>query len=73
MKNAASLRPSWRAPGQVYFPASLLSANSENPLSVILPENPNIDELAAGLQVMAALGRWTMEEVMVFPRLKTAE
>jgi len=55
------------------FPASLLDANSVTPLSLILPENPNIDELAAGLQVMAALGRWTMEEVTMFPRLKTAE
>ena len=54
------------------FPAPLLGGADRPPLNIILPDRPSDSELTAGLQVMAALGRWTVDEVEALPRLSTA-
>jgi hypothetical protein len=53
------------------FPAPLLSETAA-PLLVILPEGPTDAELEAGLNVLAALGRWAAPEPPALPRLLTA-
>lgn len=54
------------------FPAALLGADGA-PLSVVLPAKPTQAELNAGIQVLAALGRWTAEDVTQLPRLVLAD
>lgn len=54
------------------FPAPLLTASS-TPLLVVIPQNPTDPELTAGLQTIAALGKWSVERVTNFPRLVTAD
>ncbi len=54
------------------FPAGLLGADG-GPLTVVLPAKPAPAELNAGMQVLAALGRWTAEDVTQLPRLVLAD
>ncbi|HZQ37599.1 MAG TPA: cellulose biosynthesis cyclic di-GMP-binding regulatory protein BcsB [Dehalococcoidia bacterium] len=54
------------------FPAGLLSGDG-TPLTVVLPAKPTQAELNAGIQVLAALGRWTAEDVTQLPRLVPAD
>jgi cellulose synthase operon protein B len=51
------------------FPAPLLDGDA--PLHVVLPGSPSTEEMEAGLQVMAAIGRWSYDQSVV-PRLVTA-
>jgi cellulose synthase operon protein B len=76
----ATLLPtsSWSLPHDTFdgldlarFPAPLLSEGSA-PLLVVLPEHPTDAELEAGLNVLAALGRWATPEPPIPPRLVTA-
>lgn len=55
------------------FPAPLLSDDTTAPLSVVVPEPPTSADLAAGLQVLAALGRWIDTDVAFPPRLMTTD
>lgn len=55
------------------FPTPFLGDSTSRPLSVVLPSQPTPAELDAGLQMMAALGRWVVEPVTVLPRLTLAD
>lgn len=55
------------------FPAPLLEANTDTPLGVILPRRPTPAEVAGGVGVVAALGRWTGPERTVLPELMTSD
>jgi len=56
------------------FPAPLLNERAgDPPLFVVLPAAPTASEMQAGLTVMAALGRWTVERNPVLPRLARAD
>ena len=52
------------------FPAPL---RSETPTYVVLPDVPDEADLHAGLAVMAAFGRWTVERASVLPSLVRAD
>jgi cellulose synthase operon protein B len=54
------------------FPSPLLS-ESGAPLLVVLPEGPTDAELEAGLNLLAALGRWATPAPPTPPRLITAD
>jgi cellulose synthase operon protein B len=77
----ATLLPtsSWSLPHDTFagrdlarFPAPLLSERGA-PLLVVLSEGPTDAELEAGLNVLAALGRWATPEPLTPPRLVTAD
>lgn len=55
-----------------HFPAGLLGPDAI-PLTVVLPAKPTQAELNAGMQVLAALGRWTAEDVTQLPKLVLAD
>jgi hypothetical protein len=42
-------------------------------VAVVLPERPDEADLRAGLQTMAALGRWSVEDLLALPRLVRAD
>ncbi len=70
----------WRLPHSVSsafdlgrFPAPLLSVDASLPLDVVLPQQPTVEERAAGLRLMAALGRWADSDALPPPRLITAD
>ncbi|MCS7289441.1 MAG: cellulose biosynthesis cyclic di-GMP-binding regulatory protein BcsB [Roseiflexus sp.] len=78
----ATLLPTsaWRLPHSVStafdlgrFPAPLLGINASLPLDVVLPQQPAVEELAAALRLMAALGRWADTDGLAPPRLITAD
>ncbi len=54
------------------FPAPLLEANDPTAPMVVLPNEPTSDDLQVGLQLSAALGRWTGYEQTSLPRAVTA-
>ena len=75
----ASILPSstWRLPHREYrgldlgrFPAGLVRPEGVR-LSVVVPDQPSEAELTAGLQVLAAAGRWSALDIKVLPRLVT--
>jgi cellulose synthase operon protein B len=51
------------------FPGQLLGQDVDSPLLVVLPEFPTREEMMAGLQTLAAIGRWSAEDVAQLPRL----
>lgn len=51
------------------FPAPVLAANGEVPVSVVLPDAPSASQLTAGLSMQAAMGRWATNAQTVLPRL----
>ena len=76
----AVLLPSstWRLPHSEYrgldlgrFPAGLVRPEGVR-LSVVVPDRPSEAELTAGLQVLAAVGRWSTLDIKALPRLVTA-
>jgi hypothetical protein len=67
---------SWQLPHEDYggldlgrFPAPFVLATGDTSAIVALPDQPTDAELSAGLQVMAALGRWATGEPTALPRL----
>jgi hypothetical protein len=53
------------------FPTPLMG-QPDTPLRVVLPDQPDDADLAAGLQMMTALGRWTTSIAAPLPELVTA-
>ncbi len=54
------------------FPAPLHGSNAA-PVYVVLPDAPNEADMQAGLAVMAAFGRWTVERAAALPMLVRAD
>lgn len=78
----ATLLPTsaWRLPHHVSaafdlgrFPAPLSGIDASLPLDVVLPQQPDAQEHAAALRLMAALGRWADADDLALPRLITAD
>jgi cellulose synthase operon protein B len=55
------------------FPAPLLAVDTSEPLLVVMPAQPSATELAQGLRIMAALGRWGDAGANTLPQLTTAD
>jgi hypothetical protein len=54
------------------FPAPFIDVMNALAPIVVVPDAPTIDELSAAVQVIAAMGRWSVEDVRVLPRLVVA-
>lgn len=70
----------WNLPHERYsgldlgrFPVPLLETNTTAPLALILPRRPTQAEMAAGVGVASALGRWTGSERTALPQLMTSD